>query len=298
MIVSREDRIVYIKTAIIVSTTLLFAMTWMWWVFIHTSKEQIFNQMFDKSLSTTGVTKVVSQGDSSNKLVQRSQSQYGPSVMVNVNTEINQSADGNDVTVVTESIGTPRDSYVRYKHINVGTNQGSEFNFDSVLGKWGRVAQVEGGSEIFTESVYGVVPFGNLPQAQRKTLLDKLHGGEVYKADFSKTESSILDGRSVYVYEVEINVQRHVELVKAYDGLMGLGLLSDLESERYSSYDPLVVKMHIDKGSRQLLKLEFVDNDRVELFEGHGIQRPLVAPEDYISRSELEVKLQEVLSSQ
>lgn len=149
----------------------------------------------------------------------------------------------------------------------------------------------------FTESIYGVIPFGNLPSEQRNELLNIIHSQGVYKTDFSKTEIKKEGGRTVYIYDVSINLKSYATFLKAYDKMLGLKQMDSVNPADYEKADPIKVKLTVDKLSRTLSKIDYQDENSDETIAGYGIAKYVKLPENAISRQELEGKLQKLLQA-
>lgn len=297
--ISREDAVVYGKTGTIIGIVLVIFLIWLWWTRIYTSKSNVFNAMLSNSLSTYGVTKTVQQNDQSGNLNQASQAQFGATNLVEVKTDINQPTEGGEVKVTTQTLATPSEDFVRYTSIDMPAAEGKpKIDFSPLLKEWGKTAKAEGGGASFSEATFGIVPFGNLPAAKRDQLLGIIHGKNVYKTDYSKTEVKHENGRTVYVYSVEVNLQGYAELLKTYDAMLGLKQMQQLNPEDYASSEPIKATFTVDKLSRNLVKIVYDGGGRDESLAGYGIHKPVDIPQNAINRQELESKLQGLLSQE
>lgn len=296
--ISKEDRSVYLKTTIILGVVGVIFLVWLWWARVYTSKSNVFYAMISNNLSTRGATKTLQQDNPNGKLTQVSQAEYGANNLVNVKTDITQPAEGGDIKVSTQTLSTPTEDFVRYTSISMPQAKDKpKQDFSSLLSIWGKTLKAEGGGSAYTEAVFGVVPFGNLPHKQRNELLKIVDQQGVYKTDFSKTEVKKENGRTVYVYDVEVNVKAYAELLKAYDKMLGLKRMEALNPADYEKADPIKIKLTIDKLSRNLTKIDYKEGDREELLAGYGIAKNTDIPENTIGSQELEGKLQQILQS-
>lgn len=296
--ITKEDRETYIKTTLIVGSVLFIFLLWLWWSRVYTSKSNVFNAMLSNNLSTRGVTKTTQQDNSNGKLTQTSQAQFGSRYLVETKTDITQPSEGGDIKVSTQSLSTPSDDYVRYTSVDMPqVNNKPKKDFSSLLSVWGKTLKAEGGGGTFTESIYGVIPFGNLPSKQRNELLSIIYSQGVYKTDFSKTEVKKEGSRTVYVYDVNINLKGYATFLKAYDKMLGLKQMEAVNPDDYAKADPIKVKLSVDKLSRTLTKVDYQDENSDETIAGYGIAKDIKLPENAISRQELDGKLQKLLQA-
>lgn len=292
----KEEKLVYLKTGLILGIVLVVFLSWLWWARVYTSKSNVFYGMLSNSLSTFGVSKSVSQDSVQGKMTQISQAQFGANNIVKGKTVISQPTPQGDVNVVTASIANPNDEYVSYSAIDMPAQEDKpKVDFSKLLNQWGKTTKLEGGGSTFSQTVFGIVPFGNLPANLRGQLLNIMHSKNVYKTDFAKTQVKSENGRVVYVYEVEINVQGYAELLKSYDAMLGLQQMEQLNPDEYVGTDPIKVQLTVDKLSRNLVKITQGEGQQSEVLGGQGIHNPVDVPENAISRQELESKLQNLL---
>lgn len=292
-----EAKIVYLKTSAMVGIVVVLFLAWLWWVQVFTSAQNVFNGMITSSLNTYGVTKSVVQESEAGKMEQLAQAQFGAQNLVEVKTTIDQKTPTGDAKVVTQTLGSPQDNFVRYKEISVPAEKGKpKTDFSPLIDKWGKQPKAEGGNAVFSEAAFGIVLFGNLPGAQKNELLGIINQKNIYKVDYDKVQSKEIDGKSAYVYPVEVNIAGYVDLLKKYDEILGLGTTEQLSSDVYKDKPPIKIEMSVSKNSRQLLKLKYVDDDRSETYSGYGIHKDIQIPTEAMAREELEAKLQELLS--
>lgn len=293
--INQEDKIVFIKTAIIITIVALVFLAWVWWAKVYTSKGNVFNAMIANNLSSYGVSKSTTQENQGGTINQISQVQFGANNVADVRTDVNQVSGQGDVKVITQTLSTPDQDFVRYQEIDMPAPEGkAKIDFSSLIGQWGKTLRIEGGGASFFELTFGVVPHGNLSAQQRSELLDIIKSQNVYKTDFSKTEIKSENGRTVYIYKTEVNLKAYATLIKAYDKMMGINQMEQLNIEDYAEAPPVNVTLTVDKLSRKLVKLDYGDG-RVESFSGFGVRNQVDLPKESVGRQELEANLQKLL---
>ncbi len=296
---SKEDQETYFKTILIISLALACFILWLWWARVYTSKSSVFRGMLLNNLSTRGFTKSLKQEEAGESLQQVSQIQFGGQYLANVKTDIVQPAQGGEIKVSTQTLSTPTEDYVRYTSVDMPQVDGAaKRNFSSLTSIWGKSIKAEGGGSTFLESIYGIVPFGNLPSKQRNELLAMIHSKDVYKTDFSKTEVKQEDDRTVYVYDVEVNLRAYAEVIKSLDKTLNLKQMDKLNPDDYQNADPVKIKLTIDKLSRRLTKIYYQEEQRQEEISGYGISKNIDLPKDTISSQELEGRLQQIMQAE
>lgn len=279
-----------------VGTVLIIFGVWLWWSLIITSKSRVFYSMLKGNLSNFGATKISKQMAPNGTTTQIAQAQFGGRNLVDITTDIDQDTVDGAVEVTTQTLSTPTEDFVRYKQIDIPQTKDKQADLSPLIGKWGRTSSLEGGGAAFSEATYGVILAGNLPKNDRDELFDMMKGKEVYKTDFSKTKKEKLDGRDVYVYEVEVNVQEYAKLLKKYDEVLGLNRMEQLAPEQYKDEQPIKITLTVDLLSRQLVRVKYIGGDQEESLKSQGIRGTTNLPTDAITRTELEGKLQELLS--
>lgn len=270
---------------------------WLWWRFIFTSPGRVFSDMLNTSLRTSSFTKRLIEPNDNQQFDQIIQAQSGSQNIARSMTFISRS--GNSAaSVTTESIGTPRDDYVRY--VDIKTEQknenGEPLDFSSILKVWAKTPITPDGQsvagQLFNDTLMGIVPKANLSKVARQELLGFMAEHQVYKPDYGKLKRVWRDGRSVYVYDVEVNTEAYVALLKKFGNLVNISRLENIRPDQYKNSPPLQFTFTIDVLSRQLVQVAYTGTDRKEQYSGFGALVTNAIPAKAISIEELQNRLQ------
>lgn len=261
---------------------------------MRSNPERTFYGMLDNSLKTRGVTRKVIQEGNGQRLEQTVQLSLEPQRAVLGKTHVSQEG-LIEASVKTENISTPNEDFVRYTQIETDqkNSQGKQIDFNSLLNTWGRtdVAIQQQSGELYSESVLGLVPVGNLTPQARREVMKFIVDEKVYK--FSEgMRREIRDGRPVYTYSVEVAPKSYVTMLKLFAKNMGMKQLEAVNPEDYKDNGPLTFKLDVDVWSRQLVGVEYSGTGRVESLGGHGAKKAITLPEEFISIEALQSKLQ------
>jgi hypothetical protein len=287
------------RNIILTILVILLAVGALFWRQVWTNPRNVFSAMIENSLSTRSVAKVTIQDSGPQSLVQRLQLQSGQNNIANSRTTLSQNNGGQTAKVDTESIGTPSEDYVRYLKIetNQKNDKGKALDFSQIIGQWGRSqrpSQITTSGELYGEAVLGIVPFGFVPAVQRDSLIRMINEKDIYKIDYSKVQRKIVNGRHIFVYEVEIAPENYVTLLKEFARNQGLSQLESFDPASFKNSPALKAKLSVDILSRQLVKAEFTDSNRLEEYSGYGANFNVVIPRDTIPVEELQQRLQSV----
>lgn len=267
-----------------------------WYSAIYTDPRRVFNAMIENSLTTSSVTKQITQGDDSQSLNQTTHLQVGDEHVVRGITFLSQKGLAS-AEVVTESIGTPTTDYVRYKSIDTdqkGT-EGNELDFSEVVGAWGEspgAGQTTG--ELYNETTLGVIPFGNVHSSeQREALMRLVSDMDVYKVEYANVTEVTHNGRPVYEYTVKVLPEDYVTYLKAYASAVGLTHLQNVNPAQYANAEPIEFTVQVDVLSRRLAGIIY-SNGRQEQYISYGGYVPVSKPAQTISVDELQNRIQSV----
>jgi hypothetical protein len=203
--------------------------------------------------------------------------------------------------VVTESIGTPTTGYVRY--IKADTSQkradGSPYDFSKVINVWAKAdsSSAQTLKQLFSQTVLDIgtvptPPIANLPKDQRENLLQFMKDQKVFTPDTKTMQRKKIDGREVYVYDVQVSLSAYLRMMQSFAHNIGLTDLESADPSQFQSEAPITMKLTIDAAGRYLRELSYPEQNFTQEYSGYGIVKPVNIPEKTISVTELQSRLQ------
>lgn len=288
-----------LKAAAISGVVILGVGVVLWWQFVYTDEQLVFEGMLEETLNTRSVTKTVSQETGNQSLQQTNRLQFGANTAVVGRTRIEQTGEA-AAKVVTEEVGTPDRDYVRYTTIETTErdNENQELDFQDVLGVWGVSEAMPGQpsqGESFGEAMLGVIPFANVPASERQEILALALEGGAYKVDYLGMTSETENGRPVYTYPVLLQPEPYIDYLKAVASASGIDHLDQLNSADFRGVPEIRFTVRVDVISRQPIEFRFAgDTDREEAIENFGIIRPIDIPTAAIPAQELQQRIQSI----
>ncbi len=280
---------------------LLLLCGWLWWHYSYLNPQTVFWDTVNNNLIISGVTKRTVTQDNSGKLDQYDQIGLGAQNMVKSIATVTQNGENNQKsTVVTQTVGTPSANFARYTKIDTTqkTVNNTTLDFSKVINQWSK-EDLNGNAEgTFANAIFDVVPFAHLNAAQREQVVNDAKSGKVYDVDFDNVEKDRKDGRLFYAYSVAITPDKYINLLKQVDGMMGLNQLKNLDPSQYQGGAPIQVKIIIDAKAHQLASVIYVDNQRQETYSAWGAQFDTSLPDKTIGKTDLQTKLNVILSGQ
>lgn len=287
-----------LRATVFITVLILGAGVFLWWQFIFNDAERVFQDMLKNSMRTHSITKVINQDAGAQSLRQVSRLQLGEEPAVVGRTVIEQAGPAT-ARVVTEEIGTPELDYVRYVSITTSELDANEeeIDFSDVIGEWGvsdeqpaEAAQGEG----FSEAVLGIIPLGNLRQADQRELLNFLQEFDVYEIDHLGVTRSNQDGRPVYSYPISLQPEAYVTYLQQFARAQGLTQLQNINPADFRGVAPIRFTVDVDILSRQPILIEYGQDQRQERLRDYGRIQEVDIPEEAIPASELQRRIQAI----
>ncbi len=285
------------KTLILFAILLFAGGTWGWWHFIYSHPKRVFWGAIGNALQTRSFTRQSVLIDNDQSYIQRVITKSSPKQVVSGVNEIKQeNAAGFDV--FTEVVGTPTIDYVRYTSIKTDQKDqdGKSLDYKSVLGVWGKTepADKQTNGQLYNQSVLGVMPFGNLPLTQRRELISLMQSKSTYKTDYSSVKRTLIKSRPVYSYEVVVNAEAYITVLKKYASMVGLTHMSQTSPEDFRTTAALQFRVFVDVWTKQVTKIEY-PGGRTETYGSYGIQKQAAAvPAATINIDQLQQRVQAV----
>lgn len=295
---SRQDRrwgaIVFVAGVI-----LLLLVLWLQWHFIRSNPDRTFYGAIENSLKTRSVSKEVIQTAPGQELKQGVEASLDPHHTARSHTTITEQGQ-NQTVVQTESIGTPKEDYVRYTEIKTSQKgaSGNALDFSKLLHIWGKTEspdKKQTTGELYGESVLGVVPFGDLSAKERGQLMDFIKTNKVFQFDEAKVKRQIKDKRPVYTYDAAVSPEAYVGMLKQFASATGLTQLENVDPSGYRDAQPITVQITVDVWSRQVTGIRYGEGERVEQVGSHGVVHgDIEVPDKVIPVQELQERLQAI----
>lgn len=276
---------------------LLAVSTIAWWKLVFSHPINVFDRMLSSSLATPSVFKQTSQSSEGQALDQTLALVTKPQARVSSKSVLRQTTAA-ETRVTTESIGTLEADYVRYTDIKTkqAGPDGKPIDFNNVLNVWGKSSQdsMAGGPQLFNQTLFGIVPIGDIAEPERSLLLRQITDTGVYKFDSKTVKRQTVNGRPVYSYQVSIRPMDYITMLKAFARSLGVAQLERIDPTQYKDDKPLSFSFDIDVLSGQLKKIDHADSKRVETYSSYGIRKNIPIPNTSISVDELQSRLQKL----
>ncbi len=273
---------------------------WAWGRFIFSSPENTFWAAIDSNLRTQSVTREIKQTGPTGAIDEYLQLRLGSIRATHGDTKIVQTNGTKQTLVHTETITTPDTRYTLYKDIqtNEKTKTGKDFDFSEVKNVWGReaiTANVPGQSPL-AEMLYGVVPFGDLPDDKRRELINFIRLQRVYEVDFAHATKEIYDGKHAYRYTVTITPSAYISMLQKYDTILGLNQIANVNPDDYKGQPDIKAEIVISVTGRQVLEINYPEQARVEKYVSYGALSEIKVPDNAIDESVIQNKVQTILN--
>jgi len=264
----------------------------LWINSIYLNPTNVFWASLTNDLSTTGFTKEINNSTNQTSVKQVVQVAFSGSSYAHSITTLTQSG----TTVVTEEINSPDSEYVRY--LNISSSNNDNKNYKPVLNLWGYQNSTKASgaqsTRTFYQSIFGILPFGNLTPDQRGNLLKIAKQENVYKVNSKEVTHETIAGKKVATLKVEVNLQGYIKLMKTFAGYVGFKGLDSIDPSQYASQKPVTVKISIEPASRNLVQIDNGTAAGKSLYSGFGVDPMLTLPKDKISLTNLEKKIQAI----
>jgi hypothetical protein len=282
-----------IRIIALLIVAVVFIGGWFWWSHIFESPKAVFWGMFNNSMATSAVTRLVTENAGGQDLKETITLELGQHNIARANALLSE----NNSVVSTETIGTPSVDYTRYTAVKTATKSstGEPFNFSGIVGVWSK--SPTGGlsadplDHLFGQSLLGIVPMGDLPPSERAGLLNQIKADKVFTTDFSRLQHGQVGGRAVDVFQVTVAPVAYAKLLKQFAFDEGYKNVPELSAGNYRGDAPLKVQFSINPVSRQLVEISYPGSNHTELYADYGVQPAITIPAHTISTAALEKRL-------
>ncbi|MDQ2973444.1 MAG: hypothetical protein M3Q79_03110 [bacterium] len=285
-----------IFTALVVLALIMWAVGGtLWYTNLYMNKERRFWAAIGNGLRTSSVVKEQIQDSPNGDTTQLSRMSFGSNLYSAGKTKIyNRTSTTTNSTVITETLLTAEKSFVRYNDIDTNEKKedGSDFNFDDVLGKWAirsdEAATPEQTKQQLAENFIQLVPFSHLNEKQASDFVARLRATNAYTVDYNTVAED--SDNDLTVYDVTVNAKPYVVILSDLFKEMGFGEVAALDASQYDETSTIKIKVAID-GSNLVRKVAF-SNEDFETYRDYGAVIAATIPQDPVSFTDLQTRLQ------
>jgi hypothetical protein len=258
-----------------ISLLVLLAALWLLYSRVYNSPQRVFAAMISNNLSVNGVTRVVGQPvclSSSATALNIVEINYFPKLQARCITEVNDSTTNPPALVSVESVGTKTADYEHYASIH---RQGvSPAKYTAAYSIW--LKNGVGGStqQLLVKSLFNPVLFGDIQPPRRAQIVKQLR--QAYAVDNSRIQKTRQSGRTVYGYNVTVNLAKFSRAWNSYISYYGYGGAYLIAAGTYTPDKQLYINIQVDALSRQVRAVNF--QGVTEAYGAYGISQPLPIP--------------------
>ncbi|MDB5161095.1 MAG: hypothetical protein JWO96_475 [Candidatus Saccharibacteria bacterium] len=250
---------------------------------VYASPQRVFWDMISNNLSTRGFSKQSVRSTGTTISSEAIQVSFTPSLRVHDIKRVVNSANNTKITV--DTIGTPTVDYQRYSNIDQPARAGKKPDYSKIYDMWLK----NGGSDSATPQsvntvIFGAALFGNLSPAQRDKLLTYLKSS--YQINFNDVGRGKSGSRRTYVYQASIPLKLYAQGARLYAAAEGLSAANQINPASYNDAAQLKVKMTVDVLSRQLTRIEYLQQGVNEIYSGYGIEPKIDSPKHLVGVEE------------
>ena len=259
-------------TAVFAVIAVLFFSGWYFFNQIYLKPENVFWSMLDRNLKTGSITKTYSEGNDSGSydLVSKLQLKGQPASQTKITIK------NDNATLVTDTIGTPTQDYLKYNQEPVTDDMQNGMNTWAV----NNASDTEPAQIYLNELLSTPILFGYLNHNQRTDLIKSMQDNQVFNTDFNSVNTTtVLNGKKVYVYDVGINLVNYLPIYQAYLRYMGQNNIADQIGDA-SPGATLTMKLVVEPISRHLLQTTVDNNGQTINFGIHDANKMIEIPKD------------------
>jgi hypothetical protein len=263
-----------------------------WYKQIYTDPEKVFWGMISNNLSTYSISKEVSQKGTNATSQENTMLAFSPSPAVrDIKAISTQNADNTSVIKI-ESIGTPTDTYQHYVTIKQSSKKGKKDpNYNKVYSLWLKNSgNSQHETQLFSNTVYSALLFGNLPLEQRNKTVAYLKNS--YKVDFSQVKKESVDGRKTYTYSAKLRLQNYAIAADYYAKALGLPNAGQINPKNYKPTDEVPLLFSVDVLSRQARGIQYASSGATEKYTTYGVVANFKPPTHTVSYETLQKTVQ------
>lgn len=223
----------------------------LWYTRLYWTKERRFWAAIENGLRTSSVVKEVITDNPNGESKINTRLTFTPLAYTETKTETHQRIDTQTSSdVVTRTLTTPKDAYVRYDSIrsNEKKPDGSSFDFSPINGVWAKRDSSDYSENDLKDRLSGAyiqtIPFANLDEATAQEMVGKLRATGAYEVDYQSAAED--HQNNLTVYNATLNARAYVSVLQEIYQKIGFGESSNLDPTQYDDSSSLKIQIAID----------------------------------------------------
>lgn len=278
-----ENRTLIIAGRCFVGLVVLILAVTIYYTKIYSNSQRTFWAMIDNNLATNGVTKQTSQQGLAGSTDSITQLVFNPAARVHYIKKVTDKSTKPSSHLTLEGIGTTQADYQRYSFID---RPGSAANYSSIYGLWLKGDQ----PNLFGNTVFGAVLFGNLRQPQRTDVVNKLRDAYVVELDTKNNQNSL----RTHIYNITVVLQKYALAARAYAQAMGLPNANRITPDAYQPNARAQLTLSVDIPSRQITKIEYKTPKITEIYLSYGVPSVVNLPVKTVNNQQFQSALSSI----
>lgn len=256
----------------------------LWFVKIYADPQHVFWATIKQNLSTQSLTKTSITRGTASISSQFTTVRFSPNLRVHDIKQITDKSSRPASKITLETIGTATADYQRYSHIERPSSKLKQKDYQNIYNAWLKNGgQVDGTGQIAGNTLFGAVLFGDFNPTTEDKLFNELQNA--YEIDFKSVNKHGDNHRRVYVYTVAIPLTKYAQAAHNYATALNLPLAAQINPKNYRPTDKLNVKISIDVLSREIKKIEYLNQRFSENYSGQGNAISISPPSKTVSAS-------------
>lgn len=251
---------------------------------VYADPHRVFNDMINNNLATRGFSKEIVRGQAASGSDEITQIVFTPNILVRDVRQV--TSQGTDTSFTVETVANTYTDYLHYLKIESKSPSGEKIDYSRVYPLWIKNSEETGSqAQLVNSAFFGATLFGNLDPASRQAVSAKLM--PAYSVDYKHIQKNSIDARRVYTYNVTVQLKQYAAAARLYAADLGLPIADRINPAIYGQDAKLHLMVTVDVLSRQLRKVEYIDQGITETYSGYGTAPEISLPAKTVTPEKL-----------
>jgi hypothetical protein len=273
--------------AAFIGALIIIFLSVLWFNKIYADPQHVFWTAIKGSLATQSITKDSLRSGRTSTSQEFTTVVFSPDIRVHDVKQITDATTRPASKLTLETIATATTDYQHYSHIERPRSHTTQRDYQKIYDAWLKNGGQEGSrGQITGNTLFGAVLFGDFNSATRGKLYNELR--DSYQVDFSNVNKQAGMSRRVYTYHVTVPLNKYAAAARDYALALNLPLADQINPSNYRSTDKLSVNITVDVLSREITKIEYINQGFSETYSGQGNAVNIQLPAKTVSAATFE----------